>query len=176
MSNEENDVFSGSVSSQPQIVNVQPAGNLMLVEKSSLPQILGVLVIIFGALSILSSLSSALTIFLPEDSGVVVPPNWIVISQTITKSLIAGFTIFGGYHMFNYQKKGISIALGAIGVGFLNNAVWSILSADYLDSQAEVEGLGAIAAGSSVVCGFFCSAICGLIVLMPLFFANHGME
>jgi|TARA_B110000263_G_C15238209_1_gene478044 hypothetical protein len=174
MSNEENDVFSGSVSSQPQIVNVQPAGNLMLVEKSSLPQILGVLVIIFGALSLLSALSNTLTIFVPEDSGALVPPNWIVIGQTITGSLISGATIFGGYHMFNYQKKGIWIALGAIGVGFLNNAVWSLLSVDYIDSQAE--GFGAIVAGSSVVCGFLCSAICGLIVLMPLFFANHGME
>lgn len=176
MSNEENDIFSGSVSPQPQIVNVQPAGNLMLVEKSSIPQVLGVLVIIFGAYSLISALSNALMVFVPDDSGLLILPTWIIIGQTIIGSLIGGATIFGGYHMFNYQKKGIWITLGAIGVGFLNNIVWSVLSADYVDSQPGMEGLGAISAGFSGICGLLCSSVCALIVLMPLFFANHGME
>ena len=44
MNDEGNDVFSGSVNSQPQMVNVQPAGTMMYVEKSQLPQIIGILV------------------------------------------------------------------------------------------------------------------------------------
>tara|TARA_B110000438_G_scaffold273553_1_gene293033 strand:+ start:231 stop:410 length:180 start_codon:yes stop_codon:yes gene_type:complete len=42
MSNEENHVFSGSIGSQTQMVNVQPAGTMMYVEKSQIPQVLGI--------------------------------------------------------------------------------------------------------------------------------------
>ena len=56
MSDEENDLFSGSVTSQPQMVNVQTSGPMYMVERSSAPQVIGILVIIYGVLLLLASL------------------------------------------------------------------------------------------------------------------------
>ena len=58
MSDEENDVFSGSVTSQPQMVNVQTSGPMYMVERSSAPQVIGILVIIYGVLMVVGSLFS----------------------------------------------------------------------------------------------------------------------
>ena len=60
MSDEENDVFSGSVTSQPQMVNVQTSGPMYMVERSSAPQVIGILVIVYGVLMVVASLFSVL--------------------------------------------------------------------------------------------------------------------
>ena len=54
MSDEENDVFSGSVTSQPQMVNVQTSGPMYMVERSSAPQVIGILVIVYYILTTLT--------------------------------------------------------------------------------------------------------------------------
>ena len=48
MSDEENEVFSGSVTSEPQMVNVQTSGPMYVVERSSAPQVIGILVIVYN--------------------------------------------------------------------------------------------------------------------------------
>ena len=40
MSEDGGDVFSGKVGTQSQMVNVQPAGTMMYVERSSAPQVI----------------------------------------------------------------------------------------------------------------------------------------
>ena len=50
MSDSNDEVFSGTVSSQPEMVNVQPAGNLMLVNRSPAAQVIGILVIIYNVI------------------------------------------------------------------------------------------------------------------------------
>ena len=65
MSDEENDVFSGSVTSQPQMVNVQTSGPMYMVERSSAPQVIGILVIVYGVLMVVGSLFSSLNLFIP---------------------------------------------------------------------------------------------------------------
>ena len=84
--------------------------------------------------------------------------------------------------IYSYKKKGIWISLIAIGCGWVFTTIWTLLSRDYVEqnitegSGGEFDGLGDIIAGSSAICGLICAGICGIIVLMPLFFANHGME
>ena len=179
MSDEENDVFSGSVSSQPQMVNVQTSGPMYMVERSSAPQVIGILVIIYGVLMVLASL---LGLFNLGDgpNGEVLLPAWLVIGQTLTGVAISGATAYAGHLMFSYKKQGIWIALGAIGAGWATNSIWTYFSTDYMlnssPDASELGGLSEIMAGGSAICGLFCAAICGLIVAIPLFMANSGME
>ena len=48
----------------------------------------------------------------------------------------------------------------------------------FLDStgEAEVEGLGALVAGVGVVMSIVCSAICGLLVAIPLLASGNDLE
>ena len=88
--------------------------------------------------------------------------------------------IFYIFLMFSYKKQGIWIALGAIGAGWAINSIWTYLTTDYMlnasPDSSELGGLSEIMAGGSAICGLFCAAICGLIVAIPLFMANSGME
>lgn len=180
MSDEENDVFSGSVNSQPQMVNVQPAGTMMYVEKSQIPQVLGIFVMIYAGLGLLGAASSLVGVAVPElGSGV---PSWILIGQTFSGLIVSAATAYAGFLIYSYKKKGIWISLIAIGCGWVFTTIWTLLSSDYVEqnmsneSGADFAGLGDLMAGTSAICGFICAGICGIIVLMPLFFANHGME
>ena len=179
MSDEENDVFSGSVTSQPQMVNVQTSGPMYMVERSSAPQVIGILVIIYGVLMVLASLLGLLGLG-GGPNGEVLLPAWLVIGQTLTGVVISGATAYAGFLMFSYKKQGIWIAFGAIGAGWLFNSIWTYLSTDYMlnasPDSSELGGLSEIMAGGSAICGLFCAAICGLIVAIPLFMANSGME
>tara|TARA_B110000003_G_scaffold225430_1_gene226215 strand:+ start:1283 stop:1828 length:546 start_codon:yes stop_codon:yes gene_type:complete len=181
MNDEGNDVFSGSVNSQPQMVNVQPAGTMMYVEKSQLPQIIGILVMIYGGYGLLGSTSGLLGLAFPEAGAGI--PTWIIVGQTITGLIISAATGYAGFLIFSYKKKGIWISLIAIACGWISSTIWTLLSSDYVEqnitSQEGGENLtwiSDIMVGSSAICGFICTGICGIIVLMPLFFSNHGME
>ena len=181
MSDEENDVFSGSIGSQPQMVNVQPAGTMMYVEKSQIPQVLGVFVMIYAGLGLLGAASSLIGVFVPEaGTGI---PSWILIGQTFSGLIVSAATAYAGFLIYSYKKKGIWISLIAIGCGWVFTTIWTLLSSDYVEQNiadanggADIAGVGDILAGGSAICGFICAGICGIIVLMPLFFANHGME
>lgn len=174
MSDEENEVFSGSVTSQPQMVNVQTSAPMYMVERSSAPQVIGILVIIYGILMVLGSLLGLVNL------GQEILPAWLVLGQTLTGVVISGATAYAGFLMFSYKKQGIWIAFGAIGAGWVFNSIWTYLSTDYAinasPDSSELGGLSEIMAGGSAICGLFCAAICGLIVAIPLFMANSGME
>jgi len=181
MSDEENDVFSGSIGSQPQMVNVQPAGTMMYVEKSQIPQVLGIFVMIYAGFGLLGATSAIGGLAFPELSGGV--PTWIIIGQALSGVILSAATAYAGFLIYSYKKKGIWISLIAIGCGWVLNTIWTLLSSDYVEQNiadanggADIAGVGDILAGGSAICGFICAGICGIIVLMPLFFANHGME
>ena len=53
MNEEDNDVFSGSVTSQPQMVNVSSSTPMYMVERSSAPQVIGILVMIYYIICLL---------------------------------------------------------------------------------------------------------------------------
>ena len=137
MSDEENDVFSGSVNSQPQMVNVQPAGTMMYVEKSQIPQVLGVFVMIYAGLGLLGAASSLLGVFLPEAGAGV--PSWILIGQTFSGLIVSAATAYAGFLIFSYKKKGIWISLIAIGCGWVFTTIWTLLSSDYVEQNMSNE-------------------------------------
>jgi|TARA_B100000214_G_scaffold362914_1_gene327870 hypothetical protein len=175
MSDEEKDVFSGSVTSQPQMVNVQTSGPMYIVERSSAPQVIGILVIVYYILTTLMSLLSWLSLdFISDidDSGVEALPTGLLLGVIFLSLIPAVIGIFGGFRIFQYKKQGIWITLGAIVTAWLISIVNTALTSDYSGGTGDA-GLDAMFQG---VCGIFCVAICGIIVCIPLFMANSGLE
>ena len=52
MSGVDEDVFSGSVSQQPVMVNTQPTGTMMYVQRSESPKIIGIMVTCYYAITL----------------------------------------------------------------------------------------------------------------------------
>tara|TARA_B100000900_G_scaffold164859_1_gene139923 strand:+ start:3543 stop:4070 length:528 start_codon:yes stop_codon:yes gene_type:complete len=175
MNDEENEVFSGAVSSQPQMVNVQTSGPMYVVERSSAPQVIGILVILYNILITAAGLFSLAALAfisdLDESAGIEALPLGIFFVTIILSLIPAGLGIFGGYKMFQYKKQGLWIVLGSIVLGWIISIINSAFTSDYVGT-----GEAAFDAGFQGICGLFCVAICGIIVCIPLFMANSGLE
>lgn len=174
MSDEGNDVFSGAVNTQPEMINVQPAGQMYLVEKSKAPQIIGILVLIYYVLSTIMNIIALFSVNIISDldeTGMIEEmPIYIIIAALIMTLIPAVIGIFGGYKMYLYQKMGIYIVLGSIVIGWVMGILQTVLTASYAGSDA------GFSAASNGICGIFCVAVCSLIVCVPLMMANAGME
>ena len=176
MSDEGNDVFSGAVNSQPEMVNVQPAGQMYLVEKSKAPQIIGILVIIWYVLTQITSILSLFALDFVSDldgideTGFEPLPMSIMLGVLFLSFIPTVIGIFGGYKMYLYEKKGIWIVLSAMGLGWVMSTINSALTADYMGGDAAA---GAIQQG---ICGAFCIGVCAIIVCIPLMISTSGME
>ena len=175
MNEEDNDVFSGSVTSQPQMVNVSSSTPMYMVERSSAPQVIGILVMIYYVittfLGIISYFSLELLSDIDETGQMDTLPPLLLLGVILLTLVPAVIGIFGGFRIFQYKKQGIWITLGAIFTGWIISIVNSALTSDYVGT-----GEAGIDAAFQGVCGIFCVAICGIIVCIPLFMANSGLE
>ena len=74
------------------------------------------------------------------------------------------------------------IGLGAVGLGLVLAIGDSLIIGDimeqFLDIQGdgELEGFGALISGVGVVMSIVCSAICGLLVAVPLLASGNDLE
>mgnify|MGYP005673882947 FL=1 len=74
------------------------------------------------------------------------------------------------------------LGLGAVAFGFVlslgDTAITGDIVQQYLDitGETDVEGFGALIAGIGVVVSLVCSAICGLLVAIPLLAAGNDLE
>lgn len=175
MNEQDSDVFSGSVTSEPQMVNVASSAPMYMVERSSAPQVIGILVMIYyiitPLLAIVSFLSLEFISEIDETGQVETLPTLLLLGLILLTLVPAVIGAFGGFRIFQYKKQGIWITLGAIFTGWIISIVNSALTSDYVGSGES--GLDAAFQG---VCGIFCVAICGIIVCIPLFMANSGLE
>ena len=177
--------------------NAAPAGdgggtydhNVMVVSKSSLPQVMGILMMIYGVViglfGILGILGTGAAISNYEDTGISVSglqTAWFYISAISSGLIVTGAVAYGGYETYNYKKRGVMIGLGAVAFGFVVSLGDMAITADIVEQYlelsggAEVEGLGGIVAGVGVVMSLVCSAICGLLVALPLIASADSLE
>jgi hypothetical protein len=174
MNGEGEDVFSGEVGTQPQMVNVQTPGTMMMVERSPAAQVIGILVILWSLLGVgmnilgLATLSFLSTV---EEAGIEELPIMLFAVAALLQLIPAVIGIIGGYQMFQFQKKGLWLVLASLVLGWVIGIVNSALTSDYGGS-----GDAGIDAAFSGVCGLGCVAVCGLIVCIPLLFAHNGLE
>lgn len=145
---------------------------------SSAPKVIGILVIIYGALNILG-----------EGTGLIMPGgNGITTALASANILAYGGMIFGGIKMLQYDRQGVFIVLGTI----LWVAISAILSLqvvlDYdqmlendeisqeeydIITEADLEDVVSTVGSIAVV---VCNGICMAIVAIPLMIGNNGFQ
>ena len=161
---------------QPQTVIIDPMTglpqNVILIQQPSAgPKVVGILVIIWGVISILGEVFSI---------GQTLSMGSIFIASSILNLGISAGFIVGGAMMTNYQMRGVQISLAMIVVSTIVGLAMFALMPDLLDDLADEEDLtseerdeldeyGGVIMGVGAIFTVICNGICGLIIAIPLF-------
>ena len=173
------------VAQQPMIMGAtsQPYGQAqqpIIIQQapSSAPKVIGILVIIYAAFSILG-----------EGLGLIMPgANGLMVALASANILAYAGMVFGAIKMIQYNRQGVFIVLGTI----LWIAISSILALqivlDYdqmlengeitqeeydVITDEELEDVVSVVGSIAVV---ICNGICMAIVAIPLMISNNGFE
>ncbi len=186
---------SGTLEGNPGNLSTQPNQNAYQQTvayapvKSQVPKIFGIFMMIYGVIvglfGIVGVFGTGGVISDYENAGIEISglqTAWFYISAIGSGLIVSGAVAYGGYETFNYKRRGVMIGLGAVAFGFVlslgDTAITGDIVQQFLDStgEAEVEGLGALVAGVGVVMSIVCSAICGLLVAVPLLASGNDLE
>jgi hypothetical protein len=151
----------------------------MMGPKSSLPKVMGILMMIYGGLfglfSILALLSTGTQIDDLEMMGITVNAPFMWVDALVNTGYLL-VVAFAGYQVFNYQKSGVKLGLYAIGVDLLFAVIGAVVFADMMAEIAGDGAAGAILGGIGAFASVFCAAICGLFVALPVLASGDSME
>jgi len=149
---------------------------IMMQQPSSAPNVIGVFVIIWGGLQILSTIGGAfINDLLPEASQVDATMEWYDYLFSLLSIVFGLGFIYAGYAITNRQKFGVHLAWILLSVGLVLGIVMAFFEPmpDAPDGQEVNKNLFlGIAIGGQL----FCNAICGLLVAIPLMVNNTLME
>jgi len=158
----------------------QPA--VMVGPKSSLPKIMGIIMmvygVIFGLISVLTLAGTGDTITLYKDAGVEVTSfastfMWI---QAVVAVGVNFVVAYAGNQVRNYQRSGVMLGLYAIGAQLAVSLIGSFVIADVMAEIAGDSAFGAVAGGVGAFFSVFCAAICGLLVALPILASADSLE
>lgn len=149
---------------------------ILMQQPSSAPNVIGVFVIIWGGLQILSTIGGAfINDLLPEASQVDATMEWYDYLFSLLSIVFGLGFIYAGYAITNRQKFGVHLAWILLSVGLVLGIVMAFFEPmpDAPDGQEVNKNLFlGIAIGGQLVC----NAICGLLVAIPLMANNTLME
>ena len=159
----------------PQQMNQQMGQQIMYLQpQSSSPKVLGIFVIIWGAISFLGVLLSFLPVVDPSTGEELIVPNSVILVNVMNSVLVGITCMLGGYWMTQYKKKGIHLTLVGILISYFVGLGGVALGGD--------GGLGELPIDESTaftlvaVLQGVCSVICGLLVAIPLMSAAQGLD
>ena len=155
----------------------QPA--VMVGPKSSLPKIMGILMMIYGVLagllSVLGLAGTEETIALYEDMELEVNSIYMWVQGIVAVGV--NFAIaYAGNQVRNYQRSGVMLGLYAIGALLVVQLIGTVLFADAMAEMAGDSGMGAIAGSIGAFFQVFCAGICGLLVALPILASADSLE
>ena len=158
-------------------------------QKSQIPKVFGVLMMIYGVvlglLGIIAVLNTGTVIDDYEQAGITISglqTAWFYLSAIGAGLLVNGAVAYGGFETYNYKRRGVMVGLGAVGLGLVFSLGDSLILGDitqqFLDMEGdgELDGFGALISGVGVVMSIFCSMICGLLVAVPLLASGNDLE
>ena len=151
-----------------------PTGQLIYLQPpSSAAKVMGILLIIYGCLQALSLIGLFFEQVDPvTGEALEIPTSALALNLISTFAGVAGF-IAAGVFLTRYEKRGVWVALGVIGVQFvIGIAAFAAGSDGGLGSMVGDGAAFGIFAGFSA----FCSGICALIVAIPLMVSNNGLQ
>ena len=155
----------------------QPA--VMMGPKSSLPKVMGILMMLYGAimglLSILALLVTGTTIDDYETIGIDVNAPFMWVDALVNTGYL--FVVaFAGYQVTQYKKSGVKLGLYAIGVDLLFALIGAVVFADMMAEAAGDSAFGGVLGGIGAFMSVVCAAICGLLVALPILASGDSME
>ena len=148
---------------------------ILLQPPSSASKVIGILLIIWGAINAMFLLLAAVgwsSSEIREEQGITTSN---IILNSASGIIAVATSILGGIWMMNFQRKGVYIVLIGIIIGFLFSIALSLTgNTDAAAANADMneEVVSGIAIGISAVC----SVVCGLIVAIPLMINNNGLD
>ena len=155
----------------------QPA--VMMGPKSSLPKVMGILMMLWGAIlgifALLGLLVVGSTATDYENAGIEVNTPFMYVDALVDVGYL--FVVaYAGYQVFNYQKSGVKLGLYAIGVDLVMGLIGAVIFADMMAEIAGDGAAGAALGGIGAFASVFCAAICGLFVALPVLASGDSME
>ena len=178
--------LSGSVAPQGVAMTdpYQAQGQMIFVQPpSGAAKVMGILIIINSSFGVLiglglllggSFIESLLGAAAQQDSTLTTPQiegyGQFITINGLLQILIAGVTLLAGVWMMQYQKRGVHLALLAIGASFLLDLVMTVLYPEYT-TQGTRGGFTVVLISGVVANGF-----CGLMVAIPLMVSNNGLD
>lgn len=169
-------VILGNVQQQ---MGVNPYGQVLMVgPPSSAAKVMGIFIIIWGVFGAFDGIFSVLS-----ESHFGTFYLFLMVVSTLTGAGI----IFAGVQVLNFQKKGIHLAWVLIGIGMVVNiismsmlpdiTIQMVEDGDMTQEEADIlAGAGGLVAGIGIGISVICSAICGVLVAIPLMVANNGLD
>jgi hypothetical protein len=155
----------------------QPA--VMVGPKSSLPKIMGILMMIYGVimglLSVLGLATIGTTIESYENMGIEVSSGYMYV-ETLTAIVVSFVVAYAGNQVRNYQRSGVMMGLYAIGASLAVSLIGTVLYADAMAEMAGDSAVGAAMGGIGAFFSVFCAAICGLLVALPILASADSLE
>jgi len=155
-------------------------------QPSQAAKVIGILLMIYGGFGVISGVVTAagmsyfnsyMSDLGGEDLTEYMPPTWIYVVQGLVGSIAGVAYLYSGWLIQSFKKKGFWIAWAALGLGYIMSIVVAAATpypSDIYGDEAEFTRMMGI--GSSAVCGLFGAAFCGVILAIPLFITNNGME
>lgn len=173
------------VAQQPMIMGAtsQPYGQAqqpIIIQQapSSAPKVIGILVIIYAAFSILG-----------EGLGLIMPgANGLMIALASANILAYAGMVFGAIQMIQYNRQGVFIVLGTILWIAISSilALQIVLDYDQMLENGEItqeeydvitdEDLDGVVTVVGSIAVVICNGICMAIVAIPLMISNNGFE
>ena len=155
----------------------QPA--VMVGPKSSLPKIMGILMMIYGVLagllSVLGLAGTEETIALYEEMDLEVNSIFMWVQGIVAVGV--NFAIaYAGNQVRNYQRSGVMLGLYAIGAQLVVSLIGTVLFADAMAEMAGDSAMGAAAGSIGAFFQVFCAAVCGLLVALPILASADSLE
>ena len=147
-------------------------------QPSSGPKIIGIFIIIFGAITILGEVASL---------GDTISFGGLFLVFSAVNVIVGGGYIAGGYMIQAYQKRGVHLSLLMLVVSTIVGVLMLTMMPGLIDDLAEDEGLSddereQLEANSGLIAGVgaifivICNGICGLIIAIPLMISNNGLD
>ena len=155
-------------------------------QPSQAAKVIGILLMIYGGFGVISGIATAagmsyLNSYMSnmggEDITEYLPPTWIYILQGLVASIAGIAYLYSGWLIQSFKKKGFWIAWAALGLSYVMSIAVAAATPYPSDIYGDDTGFVRMTTiGSSAVCGLFGAAFCGVILAIPLFITNNGME
>ena len=168
---------------QPQPIIIDPNTGLpenviIIGQPSSGPKIIGIFVIIWGVLGIITELFNI---------GNTLSAGGLFILISVVNVILGAGYIAGGYMIQVYQQRGVHLSLICIIVSaivalslfaFVPDMIQDIADEEDLsdDERDDLEANAGLFAGIGMIIIVVCYGICGLIIAIPMMISNNGLD